>query len=379
MSASPLEQYRARVAALQARPGYAPPAAFGLGTSTRSMVGDGSKVLDAHFLTLNLDESLGFAAVVADLVGATEPEGTYELTRADLEAAIDAFAPVIDDGGAHPNARLLPLLLESLDRDDSAMRRRRTPVFTMIRSLDAPPLDTCDIYLRLHLISSRRLRPHGCSLENMFGLLNNVVWTSHGPFDPEEFETTSARLDASGSPVFVRSLDKFPPMLDYVMPSGVRVADASRVRLGAHLAEGTTVMHEGFVNFNAGTLGPAMVEGRISAGVVVGANSDLGGSASIMGTLSGGGTQVVSVGEGCLLGANSGLGISLGDNCLVEAGLYVTAGTRVTLPDGTVTKARDLSGLGDMLFRRNSLTGAVEMIPQTAEWNGLNAALHSND
>jgi 2,3,4,5-tetrahydropyridine-2,6-dicarboxylate N-succinyltransferase len=175
----------------------------------------------------------------------------------------------------------------------------------------------------------------------------------------------------------VRAVDKFPPMLDYVVPSGVRIADASRVRLGAYLAEGTTVMHEGFVNFNAGTLGPAMVEGRISQGVTVGAGSDVGGGASIMGTLSGGGTEVISVGERCLLGANSGLGISLGDDCVIEAGLYLTAGTIVTLTDDSRVKARDLSGQSGLLFRRNSVTGSVEALPRQASWESLNAQLHS--
>jgi 2,3,4,5-tetrahydropyridine-2,6-dicarboxylate N-succinyltransferase len=187
------------------------------------------------------------------------------------------------------------------------------------------------------------------------------------------------RFRAAGEPLNVTSVDRFPRMTDYVAPSGVRVADADRVRLGAHLAEGTTVMHEGFVNYNAGTLGASMVEGRISAGVVVGDGSDIGGSASIMGTLSGGGSEVVSIGERCLLGANSGLGISLGDECTVEAGLYVTAGTKVALPDGEVVKARELSGASGLLFRRNSQSGAVEVVPQTGSWRGLNAALHAND
>ncbi len=186
------------------------------------------------------------------------------------------------------------------------------------------------------------------------------------------------RMRAAGEVLGVTSIDKFPRMSDYVVPSGVRIADADRVRLGAHLAEGTTVMHEGFVNFNAGTLGTSMVEGRISAGVVVGDGSDIGGGASVMGTLSGGGKEVVSIGTGCLLGANSGIGISLGDDCVVEAGLYVTAGTLVTLPDGQVVKARELSGSSGLLFRRNSVTGAVEAHQRSGAWGGLNEALHAN-
>jgi 2,3,4,5-tetrahydropyridine-2-carboxylate N-succinyltransferase len=210
------------------------------------------------------------------------------------------------------------------------------------------------------------------------GVLSNVVWTSAGPCDPEGFEDVRCRFLAAGHRLQVFGVDKFPRMTDYVVPSGVRIADADRVRLGAHLAEGTTVMHEGFVNFNAGTLGASMVEGRISAGVVVGEGSDLGGGASVMGTLSGGGTQVIRVGERCLIGANAGIGISLGDGCVVEAGLYVTAGTRVTLPDGSVVKAGELSGREGLLYRRNSVSGAVEVLQRSGDWGGLNEALHAN-
>lgn len=251
-------------------------------------------------------------------------------------------------------------------------------VATSITDLSRPPADPHDAYLRLHLLSHRLVRPHDISVEGIFSILNNVVWTSQGPCSPTDFEASRHRLEAMGRPVRVTSVDKFPRMTDYVIPSGVRIADADRVRLGAHLAEGTTVMHEGFVNFNAGTLGKSMVEGRISAGVLVGDESDVGGGASIMGTLSGGGTEVISVGRRCLLGANSGLGISLGDDCIVEAGLYLTAGTVVTLPDGTTAKARQLSGQSGLLFRRNSMSGAVEALPTKGPWGGLNEALHSN-
>ena len=244
--------------------------------------------------------------------------------------------------------------------------------------LDAAPATTQDVWLRLHLLSHRLVQPHGQSLEGIFGLLTNVVWTSAGPCAVEGFELTRARLMAAGQHVTVYGVDKFPRMVDYVVPSGVRIADADRVRLGAHLAEGTTVMHEGFVNFNAGTLGTSMVEGRISGGVVVGDGSDIGGGASIMGTLSGGGKQVISVGERCLLGANSGIGISLGDDCVVEAGAYITFGTKVTLPDGTVVKASELSGASNVLFRRNSTTGTVEAVSWKGEGIALNAALHAN-
>jgi 2,3,4,5-tetrahydropyridine-2-carboxylate N-succinyltransferase len=251
-------------------------------------------------------------------------------------------------------------------------------VATHVGDLDAPPADVYDAYLRLHLLSHRLARPRSLNLEGIFSILNNVVWTNYGPCTVEDFEATRLRLAEHG-PVTVFGVDKFPRMVDYVVPSGVRIAEADRVRLGAHLADGTTVMHEGFVNFNAGTIGSSMVEGRISAGVVVGDGSDIGGGASIMGTLSGGGTQVISIGDRCLVGANAGVGISLGDDCVVEAGLYVTAGTKVLLPDATVAKARDLSGQPNLLFRRNSMSGAVEAVPRSGSWGGLNTTLHFND
>jgi 2,3,4,5-tetrahydropyridine-2-carboxylate N-succinyltransferase len=262
---------------------------------------------------------------------------------------------------------------------DEARGVNTVGVEVSIASLADRPADAYDAYLRLHLLSHRLIRPHDANLDGLFGVLNNVAWTSHGPVDPAALPQVQRRFRVAGEPFQVFSVDKFPRMTDYVVPSGVRIADADRVRLGAHLADGTTVMHEGFVNFNAGTLGHSMVEGRISAGVVVGDGSDIGGGASIMGTLSGGGRAVISIGERCLLGANSGLGISLGDDCVVEAGLYLTAGARVTLPDGEVVKARELSGASALLFRRNSQSGAIEVVPrQGASWQGLNAALHAN-
>jgi 2,3,4,5-tetrahydropyridine-2,6-dicarboxylate N-succinyltransferase len=242
--------------------------------------------------------------------------------------------------------------------------------------LDDKPVDEADVYLRLHLLSHRLVKPHGQNLDGVFGLLNTVVWTNFGPCDVDNFEATRLKLAATGTPVSVFGLDKFPRMTDYVIPSGVRIAHADRVRLGAHLAEGTVVMHEGFVNFNAGTLGKVMVEGRISAGVVVDADSDIGGGASIMGTLSGGGKEVVRVGKRCLLGANAGIGISLGDDCVVEAGLYITAGTLITLPDGDVVKGKWLSGATNLLYLRNSRNGAVEARQRSGTWGGLNTVLH---
>ena len=244
--------------------------------------------------------------------------------------------------------------------------------------ITAAPKDAADAYLRLHLLSHRLVKPHGLSLDGIFGLLNNVVWTSVGPCAVEGFDATRARLKAQHGHVTVFSVDKFPRMVDFVVPSGVRIADADRVRLGAHLASGTTIMHEGFVNFNAGTLGTSMVEGRISAGVVVGDGSDIGGGASIMGTLSGGGKEVISIGEKSLLGANSGCGISLGDNCVIEAGTYITAASKVRLPDGEIVKASALSGGNNLLFRRNSIDGAIEAINRTGTWGGLNSILHAN-
>jgi 2,3,4,5-tetrahydropyridine-2-carboxylate N-succinyltransferase len=267
-------------------------------------------------------------------------------------------------------------LLDSVGTDD--VRKVRREVVSREIDLSQPPQDAVDAYLRLHLLSHRLVKPHGQSLDGIFGLLTNVVWTSAGPCAVEGFEEVRAALRARDGHVTIFSVDKFPRMVDYVIPSGVRIADADRVRLGAHLASGTTVMHEGFVNFNAGTLGTSMVEGRISAGVVVDDGSDIGGGASIMGTLSGGGKQVISIGKKCLLGANSGLGISLGDNCVIEAGTYVTAAAKVRLPDGEVVKAGTLSGASNLLFRRNSLDGCLEVVLREGSWGGLNSILHAN-
>jgi 2,3,4,5-tetrahydropyridine-2-carboxylate N-succinyltransferase len=270
-------------------------------------------------------------------------------------------------------------LVSAMEGADPARGVVRRVVTTVITDLSAPPDGPADAYLRLHLLSHRVFRPREINVEGIFGVLNNVVWTSEGPCDVEGFSLTRAQLIADGRTPSITSVDKFPRMTDYVVPAGVRVADADRVRLGAYLGEGTTVMHEGFVNFNAGTLGKSMVEGRISSGVLVGGGSDIGGGASIMGTLSGGGTEVISIGERCLLGANSGVGISLGDDCVVEAGLYVTAGTIVTLPDGSTIKGKDLSGVDNTLFRRHSVTGRVEALSRSGPWTGLNQVLHDND
>jgi 2,3,4,5-tetrahydropyridine-2-carboxylate N-succinyltransferase len=267
--------------------------------------------------------------------------------------------------------------LTSLVGIDEVRKVKRELVSIEI-NLAVAPQSAVDAYLRLHLLSHRLVKPHGAVMDGIFGLLTNVVWTSAGPCAVEGFEEVRAGLHLKFGHVTVFGVDKFPRMVDYIIPTGVRIADADRVRLGAHLAPGTTVMHEGFVNFNAGTLGTSMVEGRISSGVVVGDGSDVGGGASIMGTLSGGGKEVISVGEKCLLGANSGLGISLGNNCVIEAGTYITAAAKVRLPDGEIVKAGALSGANDLLFRRNSLDGCLEVVVRTGTWGGLNSILHAN-
>jgi 2,3,4,5-tetrahydropyridine-2,6-dicarboxylate N-succinyltransferase len=261
---------------------------------------------------------------------------------------------------------------------DDVRAVRTRPVTVRIDSLANPPADVADAYLRLQLLSHRLVRPHDANLDGIFGVLLNIAWTSLGPVAAEEVEAARLRARRLDNRLEVYGVDKFPRMTDYVVPSGVRIADADRVRLGAYLSAGTTVMHEGFVNYNAGTLGASMVEGRISAGVVVGDGTDIGGGAAIMGTLSGGGQIVVSLGERCLLGSNSGVGIPLGDDCVVEAGCYVTAGAKVTLPDGNIVTARELSGVSNMMFWRNSVTGALEARPRTGNWAGLNEALHTN-
>lgn len=332
--------------------------AYGNGFATLT---DSGEVLDTWFFEFDLGS--------ADAGAAEAGTQALDLTDASTSAP-DSFRPLANLAGA-----------------DELRGTRRVAVTTTIADLDAAPADAYDAYLRLHLISGRKIQPHGCNLDGLFGLLSNVVWTNHGPCAVPGFESVRAHLQAERSPVTVYSVDKFPRMVDYVVPTGVRIGDADRVRLGAHLAEGTTVMHEGFINFNAGTLGSSMVEGRISGGVVVGDGSDIGGGASVMGTLSGGGKEVISIGERCLLGANSGVGISLGDDVTVEAGLYITFGTKVTLTDevakqlgkqaGASVKASELSGASGLLFRRNSVSGAVEAVANASAVE-LNEALHAN-
>jgi 2,3,4,5-tetrahydropyridine-2-carboxylate N-succinyltransferase len=293
---------------------------------------------------------------------------TYDGSGRVLEAWFPA--PSLGRTAAEPAEPLHP-------RVDEIRAVKIEPVEVVIDSLATAPVDAADAYLRLQLLSHRVIRPHEANLDGIFGVLLNVAWTSRGPVAADDVEAVRARARAAGERLEVYGVDKFPRMTDYVVPSGVRIADADRVRLGAYLSPGTTVMHEGFVNYNAGTLGTSMVEGRISAGVVVGDGTDVGGGASIMGTLSGGGNIVVSLGERCLLGANSGIGIPLGDDCVVAAGCYVTAGSKVTLPDGSVVTAREMAGVNNMQFWVNTATGVLEAKPRTGSWGGLNAALHS--
>ena len=313
-------------------------------------------------------------------------------TLTDTDQVLDVWFPGASLGlGAPSSSGLAPGLLPPAETEarlgllpgtvgDRPLRGLRTAgVLVVVDSLADPAKDTADVWLRLHLLSHRLIQPNDSNVDGFFGLLVNVAWTSAGPCPPERLDELHVLERGAGRVLTVHGVDKFPRMADYVMPSGVRIADASRVRLGAHLAPGTTVMHEGFVNFNAGTLGTSMVEGRITAGVVVGDGSDIGGGASIMGTLSGGGKQIVRIGERCLIGANGGTGISLGDDTVVEAGCYITAGSKVLLPDGRVVKALELSGVPGLLFLRNSQTGALEVRPRMANSVELNAALHAND
>jgi len=317
------------------------------------------------------------------VTGAAGAVGIGLATLADDGSILDTWfpAPELTGSGTGVTTRLtgseVPPDLAALTGRDEDRGTETVAVRTVIGSLDDVATDSYDAYLRLHLLSHRLVAPHGLNATGLFAVLTNVVWTNYGPCAIDGFEAVRTRLRRRG-PVTVYGVDKFPRMVDYVVPTGVRIADADRVRLGAHLAPGTTVMHEGFVNYNAGTLGASMVEGRISAGVVVGDGSDVGGGASIMGTLSGGGTEVISIGKRCLLGANAGLGISLGDDCVVEAGLYVTAGTKIAMPGGKAVKARDLSGADNLLFRRNSVSGAVEVVSRDGRGIALNAELHAN-
>lgn len=395
MSIESVEAFHTLVADIESKDGYRRPSSFGVGIATCAALDpeaaslEPGDVLDTWFPYVNVGENFGAAAALASVVGHVKGSASYVLNTSMLQQALALFGPFVGDGNRHSNIEALQTVLAGIQRFEAAKSdydpargnladaMPKRAVITFIDSLEEAPVDAHEAYLRLHLISSRKVKPHGCNLDGVFGKLSNVAWTNAGPFAANTFEQTRSILRRQGHRVQVQSVDKFPRMTDYVVPTGVRIGDADRVRLGAYLGEGTTVMHEGFVNFNAGTLGTSMIEGRISAGVVVGNGSDVGGSASIMGTLSGGGKAVISLGKQCLLGANSGCGISLGDNCTIEAGCYVTAGSKVTMPDGKIVKASELSGKADMLFIRNSQTGAIQMRLKR-NTTVLNDALHNN-
>jgi len=356
---------------------YSQPFAFGVGVATESKSG---QILDVFYPSPQRQSQPFTCALLTSTVGWDTEVATYKL-EVDVLKEIGAVLEEVErnEEFGESSAAMLSAIADAVEEPD-VPGGRRVAVAAIIADPSHAPIDAIDTYLRLHLLSTRLVQPHGIDMSGIFGKLTNCVWTDLGPFEVEEFNSQRIQLMAEGKEVHVHGLDKFPRMTDYVVPSGVRIADADRVRLGAHLAEGTTVMHEGFCNFNAGTLGASMVEGRISAGVVIGDGSDVGGGASIMGTLSGGGSEVISVGKDCLIGAEAGIGISLGDNCVVEAGLYVTSGTLVTVPDGTTAKAKSLSGMSNLLFRRNSITGSVEALlrGEDSSWQGLNEELHDN-
>lgn len=338
--------------------------AFGLGLGTHNGNGDW---LEVFFPQPILHPSPALVSAVRQLT-IDQPANNQTLTRAQLEA----LQASLTAAGELTQAQLAAQCLDS-----------GRPTVAVVLEIDRPPGNVPEAYLKLHLLSHRLVSPHGTNLEGLFGVLPNVAWTSEGAIDVAELPQRQLAARLRGEVLEVSCVDKFPKMTNYVVPSGVRIAHTARVRLGAYLGEGTTVMHEGFVNFNAGTVGPGMIEGRISAGVQVGAGSDLGGGCSTIGTLSGGGNIVISVGEKCLIGANAGIGIPLGDRCTVEAGLFVTAGTKVTLLDADglpveTAKARDLAGKSDLLFRRNSTTGAVECLTNRSAVE-LNQVLHAHN
>ncbi|TVR44795.1 MAG: 2,3,4,5-tetrahydropyridine-2,6-dicarboxylate N-succinyltransferase [Planctomycetota bacterium] len=351
-------------------------ASVGLDLSQPDRINPEAPVLDTYYPVPRLGKVDAVLERLCQVLGSSVRSATWRLDQEQLQALQDAIDG-LDPEATHGRALRTGLRAIAAGASQHRLRSPQLPVLTVISDIAQPAQDAHDAYLRLHLLSHRLLPPHGCNLGGIFGLLNNVAWTNQGPYLASEVDCLRGQWRREGILLEVRSVDKFPRMTDYVVPSGVRIADADRVRLGAHLAAGTTVMHEGFVNFNAGTLGASMVEGRISAGVVVDDGSDIGGGASIMGTLSGGGQEVIRVGKGCLIGANAGIGISLGDRCTVEAGTYITAGAKLRLPDGGVVKAQELSGRDDCLYRRHSVDGCLEVVFK-ANAVALNESLHKN-
>lgn len=370
-----VDDFKAFVAEVEAKPGYRRPLAFGIGICRKA--GPHSTtygLVDARFPFPNFNENFGAAAVLAHAVGHDAGTSTYPIDVHTYEDIMDCFAVFHNDGNKHANIEVLKTFRKVLGKVSNEYE-------LVVSFIDQPEHDTGphsmpDAYLRLHLLSHRKVRPNEIKLDGIFDVLPIVAHTSEGPMLLQDLEKRKFELLENGITLHVHSVDRFPPMLDYVVPSGVRIADASRVRLGAYLGEGTTVMHEGFVNFNAGTLGKSMVEGRISQGVVIGDQTDIGGGASIMGTLSGGGKEKIRIGRGCLIGANAGTGISLGDKCVVEAGLYLTAGMPI-LYKGTTVKAETLSGLSGLTFRRNGTDGKVEAL-EIENKVELNEVLHVN-
>lgn len=362
------------------------PAAFAIGWSRSAVIqADGTyKMLDADFQTVNFGSEFGTAAVIATVLGLDAlPTGTYSPTDEQYRQMLDMFEAFKEDGAIHSNIDALRAALgtKRAFQNTDALGHYYRPIIAVISNLDDAPASVGDAYLRLYLLSRRDVKPHGVNVKDIFKVLNNVVWSNVGPIDPERYDSVRGLMRHEGRHLHVYAIDKFPQMLDYVMHPDFRIANGDRVRLGAYIGKGTTVMHEGFVNFNGGAEGPNMIEGRISAGVWVAADSDIGGGASTMGTLSGGGDQVISIGKNCLVGAEAGIGISLGDNCVVEAGTYVTAGMLVTVITDSgeqPVKARELSGKHNLLFRRNSVTGRVEVLPNKVQWGGLNDILHDS-
>ena len=356
---------------------YKAPFSFGIGLATK---GSSGAILDVLSPAPQLGSDPYSCAILAHAPKWAGTTTTYELDKGTLQGIEKSLTTSLTNVDYKEETMTSVKLISDAISNTNSVNGERIAVVSFISDSSDDPIDAIDSYLRLHLLSSRLVQPNTISLDGIFGKLTNCAWTNLGPFEITDFDAKRLSLIADGKEVFVHGVDKFPRMTDYVIPSGVRIADANRVRLGAHLSDGTTIMHEGFCNFNAGTLGASMVEGRISAGVVVGDGSDIGGGASIMGTLSGGGTEVISIGQNCLLGAESGIGISLGDNCVVEAGLYVTAGTLIRVPDGSTVKAKLLSGKDNLLFRRNSTTGIVEVLLRgdNSSWQGLNEELHDN-
>lgn len=370
-----VDEWAAWLEQFQSQPAYRKPLAFGIGIATVSRSGN---LLDTFFPLPNYRNNFGSAAVMAEVVGHLSGTASYQIQVGQLADMLDYFRPFEGDGIVHSNIDTIKAVLNTVQGCMEKHGAIRVPVVSFVAEPedDQGPQGVPDTYLRLHLLSHRLVKPNEIKLDGIFGKLPNVAFTNEGPVAIEDLP--NRRLDAMmrKHPLHITGVDKFPRMIDYVVPNGVRIADGARVRLGAHLGEGTTVMHEGFCNFNAGTLGTSMVEGRISAGVVVGDQTDIGGGASIMGTLSGGGKEKITIGRGCLIGANAGTGISLGDLCVIEAGLYITAGMPVVY-NTVAMKAHELSGENGLTFRRNGIDGRVEVFDKP---NGvvLNDILHKN-